>query len=162
MNIYAPKTDDVASPLFECIFKELDKLPNKTKIMAGDFNDKMGGNPELHKMPRNIILNNIENFNLTNIWHHLHPQEKQFTYFKLKPKKVFSWLDYFLISDDLIGLTKSSTIIPGFKTDHSSVEFTFNIEGKAKGPGCWRFDKTLLYDTEYILKVKDSIQQTPR
>ena len=69
-------------------------------------------------MPRNIILNNIENFNLTDIWRHLHPQEKQFTYFKLKPKKVFSRLDYFLISDDLIGLTKSSTIIPGFKTDH--------------------------------------------
>ena len=167
VNIYAPNTDDLASPFFESTFKELDKLPNKTKIMAGDFNvvlnteiDKLGGNPELHQMPRNIILNNIENFNLTDIWHHLHPQEKQFTYFKLKPQKVFSRLDYFLISDDLIGLTKSSTIIPGFKTDHSSVEFTFNIEGKAKGPGYWRFDKTLLYDREYILKVKDSIQQT--
>ena len=60
----------------------------------------------------------------------------------------------------MIGLTKSSTIIPHFKTDHSSVEFTFNIEGKAKGPGYWRFDKTLLCDTEYTLKVKDSIQQT--
>ena len=96
VNIYAPNTDDVASPFFECIFKELGKLPNKTKIMAGDFNVmlntenyKLGGNPELHQMPRNIILNIIENFNLTNIWHHLHPQEKHFTYFKLKPKKVF-------------------------------------------------------------------------
>ena len=96
VNIYAPNTDDLASPFFESTFKELDKLPNKTKIMAGDFNvvlntenDKLGGNPELHQIPRNIILNNIENFNLTDIWHHLHPQEKQFTYFKLKPKKFF-------------------------------------------------------------------------
>ena len=65
--------------------------------MAGDFNvvlntdnDKLGGNSELHHMPRNIILNNIKNFNLTNIWHQLYPQEKQCTYFKLKPKKGFS------------------------------------------------------------------------
>ena len=69
-------------------------------------------------------------------------------------------LDYFLISDDLIGLTKGSTIIPGFKTDHSSVEFTFNFKGNAKQPGYWRFDKSLLYDTKYTLKVKNSIQQT--
>ena len=167
MNIYAPNTDDLASTFFESTFKELDKLPNKTKIMVGDFNvvlntenDKWGGNPELHQMPRNIILNIIENFNLTDIWCHLHPPRKTVSIFQAKTQKIFSRLVYFLISDDLIGLTKSSTIIPGFKTDHSSVEFTFNIEGKAKVPGYWRFDKTLLYDREYILKVKDSIQQT--
>ena len=33
----------------------------------------------------------------------------------------------------MIGLTETITIIPSFKTDHSNVEFTFNIEGKAKG-----------------------------
>ena len=52
-------------------------------------NDKFGGNAELHQMPRNIILNNIERFNLTDVLHHLHPQEKQFTYFKLNSQKVF-------------------------------------------------------------------------
>ena len=118
-------------------------------------NDKLGGHAELYQMPRNIILNNIENFSLTYIWHHLHPQEKQITYFKLKPQNICSCLDYLLNSDDL---TKRSTTIAGFKTvNHSSVEFTFNIESNAKGPGYWRFDKTLLYDTEYTLKVKDSI-----
>ena len=55
---------------------------------------------------------------------------------------------------------KAVQLFQVFKTDHSSVEFTFNIEGKAKGPGYCRFDKTLLYDTEYMLKVKDLIQQT--
>ena len=88
------------------------------------------------------------------------PTRKTVYIFQAKTPKSFSQLDYFLISDDLIGLTKSSTIISGFKTDHSSVEFTCNIEGKAKGPGYWRFDKMLLYDTEYMLKVKDLIQQT--
>ena len=64
--------------------------------MAGDFyvllntdNDKLGGNSELHKMPRNIILNNIENLKLTDIWYHLHPQEKQFYIFQAKTQKCF-------------------------------------------------------------------------
>ena len=115
------------------------KLHNKTKIIAEDFNvaintgnDKFGENAELCQMVRNIILNNIENFSLTDIWHNLHPQEKQFTYFKLNPK-CFSSLDYFLISNDLIGWTKSSTITTGLKTDYSNVEFIFNIEGHVKG-----------------------------
>ena len=97
VNIYAPNTDTLASPFSESTFKELGKLHNKTKIIAGEFNkilntdtDKMGGNSELHQMPRNIVLNNSENFNLTDIWCHLHLKEKQFTYFKLKPKNVFS------------------------------------------------------------------------
>ena len=60
----------------------------------------------------------------------------------------------------MIGLTKSNTIIPVFKTDNSSVECTFNIEAYAKGLGYWKLDKTLLYDMEYTLQVKDSIQQT--
>ena len=51
MNILEPSTDDLASPFFESTFKELGKLPNKTNIIAGDFNmvvntdsDKLGGN----------------------------------------------------------------------------------------------------------------------
>ena len=83
-------------PFYENTYKELGKLPNKTQIIAGDFNVvlnmdiyKLGGNTQLHQMPRNIVLNNIENFSLTDIWCHLHPQEKQVTYFKLKPNVFF-------------------------------------------------------------------------
>ena len=49
--------------------------PNDTKIIAGDFNlvldpdkDKLGGNVEFHKASRQIVLNNIENYDLTDIW----------------------------------------------------------------------------------------------
>ena len=139
-NIYAPNSDTLAFPFFESTFKEFGKIPNKTKIIPRDINvvlnadnDKLGGNSELHQMPRNIILNNIENFNLTNIWCHLHPQYKQFMYLKLKPQKGFSWLDYFLISDDLISLIESSTIISGFKTDHSVLNLHFTLRARLKG-----------------------------
>ena len=90
----------------------------------------------------------------------MHPEEKQFTFFKIRPQKVFSRLDFFLISGDLIGLTKECSIIPGFKTDHSSVEFSFNIRHNSKGTGYWRFDKTLLHDSTYVLKIKECITET--
>ena len=48
----------------------------------------------------------MENYDLTDIWRNMHPEEKQFTFFKIRPQKVFSHLDFFLISGDLIGLTK--------------------------------------------------------
>ena len=73
VNIYGLNTDASSFPFFESSFKELGKLPNKTKIIAGDFNiilntdnEKFGGNAELHQMPRNIP-NNTVNFNLTDI-----------------------------------------------------------------------------------------------
>ena len=56
-------------------------------MLLNTDNDKLGGNSELHQMPRNI-LNNIENLNLIDIWHHPQ-QEKQFTYFKLTANKFF-------------------------------------------------------------------------
>ena len=102
----------------------------------------------------------MENYDLMDIWQNMHPEEKQFTFFEIRPQKVFSHLDFFLVSSDLIGLTKECSIIPGFKTDHSSVEFSFNIRHNSKGTGYWRFDKTLLHDSTYVLKIKECITET--
>ena len=131
VNIYGPNIDQQASLFYEHVFSEIYASPNDTKIIAGDFNlvldpdkDKLGGNVELHKASRQIVLNNMENYDLMDIWQNMHPEEKQFTFFKIRPPKVFSCLDFFLVSSDLIGLTKECSIIPGFKTDHSSVEFS--------------------------------------
>ena len=64
-------TDALTSAFFESTFKEFGKLPNKTEIIAGDFNvmlntdsDKFGGNSVLYQMPRNIILNNKKKLQL--------------------------------------------------------------------------------------------------
>ena len=89
----------------------------------------------------------------------MHPEEKQFTFFKIRPQKLFSHLDFFLVSSDLIGLTKECSIIPGLKTDHSSVEFSFNIRHNSKDTGYWRFEK-LLHDSTYVLKIKECITET--
>ena len=92
-------------------------------------------------------------------------EEKQFFFFKIRPQKVFSHLNFFLVSSDLIGLTKDCPIIPGFKTDHSSVKFSFNIRLNSKGTEYWRFDKTLLHNSTYVLNIKycntETVQENP-
>ena len=60
------------------------------------------------------------------------PKKSNLHILNIKPQ-FYPHLDYFLISDDLIGLTKCSMIITGFKTDHSNAEFTSIMKGKAKG-----------------------------
>ena len=99
VNIYGPNTDASALPFFESILSNKVNYSTKPKLFHGEFhvvlntdNDKSGGNAELHLMPRNIILNNIKNFNLTDLLHNLHPKEKQSIYFKLKPRKVLHTL----------------------------------------------------------------------
>ena len=95
------------------------------------FNDKFGGNAELCQMARNMISNYAKNFNVTDIWHNLHHPKAIYIFYTETTQNIFPYLDYFLISDDHIG----STIITYFKIDHFSLEFTFDIEDNAKGPG---------------------------
>ena len=52
-------------------------------------NDKLGGNAELYQKLRNIILSNMENFNFTDIWHYLHPQENSLHISTWDPKMFF-------------------------------------------------------------------------
>ena len=52
--------------------------------------DKLGGNVEFHKASRQIVLNNMENYDLTDIWRNMHPEEKQLPFSKLDPKSIFS------------------------------------------------------------------------
>ena len=102
----------------------------------------------------------MENHDLTDIWQNIHPEEKQFTFVKSRLQKVFSHLYFLLLSFDLIGLTKECSIIPAFKTDHLNVEFSFHLRDNSKGTGYWRFDKPVLHDSTYALKIKDCIAET--
>ena len=55
---------------------------------------------------------------------------------------------------------KNTKILPGYKTDHSAVVFTFSASIEKRGKGYWKFNSQLLRDTEYIQKVKTCINDT--
>ena len=66
---------------------------------------------------------------------------------------VQSRIDYFLISTHMVYDYHSASINPGIKSDHSIIKLTFEIpESRTRGRGFWKFNSTLLKDTEYVKK----------
>ena len=69
--------------------------------------------------------------------------------------KSQSRLDFFLITADLVFLTKESNIMHTPFSDHSAI--MLNIQSvdqrKKSGPGFWKFNASLLEDKEYVEKM---------
>ena len=55
---------------------------------------------------------------------------------------------------------KNTKIIPGYKTDHSAITFTFSASLARRGKGYWKFNSQLLRDSVYVEKVKTCIKET--
>ena len=55
---------------------------------------------------------------------------------------------------------KYTKIIPGYKTGHSAIIFTFATSLAKRGKGYWKFNSQLLRDTDYIKRVKTCITET--
>ena len=67
-------------------------------------------------------------------------------------------LDYFLISENLTDIVESMSIKSGYRSDHSAVICKFKFNTFVRGRGLWKFNNSLLYDKEYVDKVKQHIQ----
>ena len=63
-------------------------------------------------------------------------------------------LDFFLISEELMSLVNKVEIKPGYRTDHSSVELELKLSDFTCGKGFWKFNNSLLYDKDFVEKVK--------
>ena len=134
-------------------------------IIGGDFNcaltpkDRKSAKQGSNKHTAiNEIGNLCSNFALTDIWRELNPQALSFTWHD-KAFKSQSRLDFFLITADLINLTKESSIIHTPFSDHSAI--VLNIQSfdqrKKPGPGFWKFNASLLEDKEYVEKMRQNI-----
>ena len=97
---------------------------------------------------------------LVDIWRSHHPDKQQFTWHSNSRPTIFSRLDYFLISNNLINFTNSSSIRPGFNTDHSLVQVAFDFIKLDRGPGFFKLNNSILLDTEYQDKIRKTINET--
>ena len=71
-----------------------------------------------------------------------------------------SRLDYFLVNNIILEQTVSCNIKPGYRSDHSLVEWCLTINSQPKGPGTWKFNNSLLRDEEYCNQIKHLITET--
>ena len=68
-----------------------------------------------------MVLNLIEEDNFIVLWRVMKEDEKGFTWSRKNPRKKQARLAYFLITENCFGHVINSSIIPGYRTDHSAI-----------------------------------------
>ena len=159
VNIYAPNKD---SPnFFHEVTRNISRFTYDHILIAGDFNFAL--NPNIDRS--GSLINNekavevwvkfMQTQGLTDIWRHLHPDEKGFTWRRLRPRPTFSRLDYVFTNQVLKQFVDKLDIVPGFKSDHSTLKLTLKINFLKKGPGYWKLNTSLLRDADYVQKMNN-------
>ena len=163
-NVYAPNDIPQQIEFYKDLNQTLREFSDSNLIIGGDFNCAL--TPKDRKSVKqgsnkygviNEIGNLCSNFALTDIWRELNPQTLSFTWHD----KAFKCqrLDFFLITADLVYLTKESNIMHTPFSDHSAI--MLNIQSfdqrRKSGPGFWKFNACLLEDKEYVKKMCENI-----
>ena len=159
INIYGPNEDRPS--FFQNIKQKLD-LPNANVIIGGDFNFVI----DLHQdsnyirqnnpRAKNAFLEIMEEHSLVDSWRELNPGKKAFTWAKRNPHR-FGRLDMFIIGEHQLSLVASSTVIAGYRSDHSIITLHLNSRQKKRGSGLWKFNDSLLLDEEFDEMIKKFI-----
>lgn len=164
VNLYGPNRDD--QDFYSNVGNIIEEFGNEFVILCGDWNVVQDFMLDCHNYvkennPKNRIeIQNLKNkFNLVDPWRVNNPTSKKFTWTRRNPTKQ-ARLDYFLISEELMSILGNVKIIPGYRTDHSIINIEFKINDFERGRGFWRFNNSLLRDKEYILKIKEIINDT--
>ena len=66
------------------------------------------------------------------------------------------WLDFWLISKQLLTRVTETDISAYYDSDHSPVTISLTAEdqGVPRGPGFWKFNNSLLENEEFVTKLK--------
>ena len=104
-------------------------------------------------------LNTIINTNsLIDIWRVQHPNTNKYTWHSNTKPVIFSRLDYFLISNNLVNFVNKTDIKSGYNTDHSIITLNVDFVKIDKGPGVFKINNSVLLQNEYQNIIKNSIK----
>ena len=160
INYYAPNLETEQVSVLNDILRKLTnfEMSDDAKIIfGGDFNmilnlklDADGGNPGLKSNSINVLNKILSENDLIDIWRVRHPEERRFTWRKKTPL-LQRRLDYFFLSNILQENIQKVDTLPGIKSDHSPVLVQLrNLYEEKHGPSYWKFNNSLLSDTEYV------------
>ena len=163
INVYGPNADK--PEFYHKIRGIIDCFQNASVILCGDWNLVQDYNLDtrFYKAERNIkakqqVLNIKKDYELNDPWRINNPNTHQFTWFQKNPVKM-SRLDFFLVSNDIPNLLYSTSIKPGYRSDHSIVCISLKANDNKKGHGFWKMNTSLLEDKNYVKLIKDLIRE---
>ena len=163
VNIYGPNNDN--PQFYEQMKQKIEEFQNDHVIICGDWNMIMDvemdsfnyvniNNPRA----RQSVLQLLDQENLIDPWRLMHENKKQYTWRRLNPTKKQARLDFFIIHESLFQYVTNTDIIPGYRTDHSAIILKLKFQNNERGKGYWKFNNSLLKDTQYIDKIKKIIE----
>ena len=134
-------------------------------ILAGDMNLVLNtGGDCKNRMSNNVqsasrLLAIMDDLGLADIWRILHPNDKIYTRCRKRPTVCLSRIDYFLINNALVQITKDCSIDIATESDHSRLSLTLEAEEMLRGPGQWRFNNRLLNKDKFVTSLITEIQK---
>ena len=165
-NIYGPSAGD--NPDFiSRVFNLANQLGNDTVILGGDWNCLLDMNLDSQNYTninnprprtRTKILDSMSDLDLIDIFRKLYPDKKAYSWKKFNSNKR-GRLDYFLISQNLLGEIKKSSITPGYRSDHSLVSMSIRTKEFKRDRTFWKFNNSLLKDKVYVRMIKELIEK---
>ena len=135
-------------------------------VIAGDFNIVL--NPQVEKSNydatnvdsknfRNALLSFLETFHLEDIIRNIAPQKNIYTWHN-KTKNISTRLDYIFVSELLTNYVIDYKIQSMPYTDHDLVQLKLkSFQPFPKGCGTWKFNVSLLGNSEYAKQIKETI-----
>ena len=96
---------------------------------------------------------------LVDAWRILNPDISRFTWHQKHPE-IYCRLDFFLLSQSILGNVTCADITPGFQTDHSMISLNISSHTNKRGPGFWKLNTSLLNEEIYVNLIKETIHET--
>ncbi len=171
LNIYAPTKDHAIEQniFLTKITDILKENSEKNIIIGGDFNtplnpnvDQQTGRPVTQSVYSKMLNEMMKSLELDDIWRIHNPDALRFTHRQnTKAGISHSRLDFFLTSRNLCYMIREAGIHSGIHSDHSMVKILISLEDlPLRGRGLWKFNTSLLIDSAYVAKVKQTISDT--
>ena len=162
-NVYGRNDDH--PDMFRDMVTYINTNPIENLVIGGDFNfvldnqlDAKNRNTS-HPNSVKLIKELMNEGNLVDIWRVLNPTTEKYTWRKLRPKAIFSRLDWFLINSELTTMVEECSINPNTKSDHACILVRLRLDKYKRGPGVWKFNTQLLSENKFKTGVRAVVEQ---
>ena len=162
INAYAPNEADEKKRFYGKVKNIIDRYNADNIILCGDFNcvasnklDIITGNPHNEEVIAHFLKMSDS---LTDAWRYMHGEDKDYTWSRPNPF-IARRLDYCFISQDLLNSCVSVEHMCIPSSDHKAVIMELNDNDFKRGPGYWRFNNSLLKQTEFVNKMNNKLEE---
>ena len=111
-----------------------------------------------NKNAREKLLDIINEEHLVDPYRDAHPELKRYTWRRKQPLQQ-ARLDFFLVTGDFLTSIKKCKIENSYRSDHSPATLSLSFTEFIKGKPLWKFNNSLLNDTQYINAINKKIHE---